>query len=249
MIFEGEKRFDMVIRLDQKERKSIDDIQNLYVDLPNGSLIPLKEVADISYEPGPMQISRDKASRRVYVGVNVRGRDVQSLVEEIKQKLDNQVKMPTGYHVTYGGEFQNMQDARERMAIVMPIALLLIFVLLYFALKSVKQALMIYMAVPLSTIGGVLALALRGMPFSISAGVGFIVLLVWLFLTDWYWLTASTLCIRVGLTISVSVSSRERVSACARYFSQLLLPCSASCQWPSPVRLAQRCSAHWLLWL
>ena len=176
VIFEGEKRFDMVIRLDQKERKSIDDIQNLYVDLPNGSLIPLKEVADISYEPGPMQISRDKASRRVYVGVNVRGRDVQSLVEEIKQKLDNQVKMPTGYHVTYGGEFQNMQDARERMAIVMPIALLLIFVLLYFALKSVKQALMIYMAVPLSTIGGVLALALRGMPFSISAGVGFIVL-------------------------------------------------------------------------
>lgn len=176
VIFEGEKRFDMVIRLDQKERKSIDDIQNLYVDLPNGSLIPLKEVGDISYEPGPMQISRDKASRRVYVGVNVRGRDVQSLVEEIKQKLDKQVKMPTGYHVTYGGEFQNMQDARERMTIVMPIALLLIFVLLYFALKSVKQALMIYIAVPLSTIGGVLALALRGMPFSISAGVGFIVL-------------------------------------------------------------------------
>ncbi|MBQ7686103.1 MAG: CusA/CzcA family heavy metal efflux RND transporter [Bacteroidaceae bacterium] len=176
VIFEGEKRFDMVIRLDQKERKSIDDIQNLYVDLPNGSLIPLKEVADISYEPGPMQISRDKASRRVYVGVNVRGRDVQSLVDEIKHKLDKQVKMPTGYHVTYGGEFQNMQDARERMTIVMPIALLLIFVLLYFALKSVKQALMIYIAVPLSTIGGVLALALRGMPFSISAGVGFIVL-------------------------------------------------------------------------
>jgi cobalt-zinc-cadmium resistance protein CzcA len=176
VIFEGEKRFDMVIRLDQKERKSIDDIQNLYVDLPNGSLIPLKEVADINYEPGPMQISRDKASRRVYVGVNVRGRDVQSLVEEIKEKLDRQIKMPTGYHVTYGGEFQNMQDARERMTIVMPIALLLIFVLLYFALKSVKQALMIYIAVPLSTIGGVLALALRGMPFSISAGVGFIVL-------------------------------------------------------------------------
>lgn len=176
VIFEGEKRFDMVIRLDQKERKSIDDIQNLYVDLPNGSLIPLKEVADINYEPGPMQISRDKASRRVYVGVNVRGRDVQSLVEEIKEKLDRQIKMPTGYHVTYGGEFRNMQDARERMTIVMPIALLLIFVLLYFALKSVKQALMIYIAVPLSTIGGVLALALRGMPFSISAGVGFIVL-------------------------------------------------------------------------
>ena len=176
VIFEGEKRFDMVIRLDQKERQSIEDIQNLYVDLPNGELIPLKEVADISYEPGPMQISRDKASRRIYVGVNVRGRDVQSLVDEIQHQLDRQLKMPTGYHITYGGEFQNLQDARDRMAIVMPIALLLIFVLLYFALKSVKQALMIYMAVPLACIGGVLALALRGMPFSISAGVGFIVL-------------------------------------------------------------------------
>ena len=176
VIFEGEKRFDMVIRLDQKERKSIEDIKNLYVDLPNGSLIPLKEVADISYEPGPMQISRDKASRRIYVGVNVRGRDVQSLVDEIRHKIDRQLKLPIGYHITYGGEFQNLQDARDRMTIVMPIALLLIFVLLYFALKSVKQALMIYIAVPLATIGGILALALRGMPFSISAGVGFIVL-------------------------------------------------------------------------
>ena len=176
VIFEGEKRFDMVIRLDQKERRSIEDIQNLYVDLPNGELIPLKEVADISYEPGPMQISRDKASRRIYVGVNVRGRDVQSLVDEIAQRLDQQLQLPVGYHITYGGEFQNLQDARERMAVVMPVALLLIFILLYFALKSVSQALMIYIAVPLACIGGVLALALRGMPFSISAGVGFIVL-------------------------------------------------------------------------
>ncbi|WP_033149084.1 CusA/CzcA family heavy metal efflux RND transporter [Prevotella sp. P6B1] len=176
VIFEGEKRFDMVIRLDQKERQSIEDIQNLYVDLPDGSLIPLKEVAEIDYEYGPMQISRDRASRRIYVGVNVRGRDVQSLVDEIQQRLDQQLKMPTGYHITYGGEFQNLQDARNRMTIVMPIALLLIFVLLYLALKSVRQALMIYMAVPLASIGGVLALALRGMPFSISAGIGFIVL-------------------------------------------------------------------------
>ena len=176
VIFEGEKRFDMVIRLDQKERRSIEDIQNLYVDLPNGELIPLKEVADISYEPGPMQISRDKASRRIYVGVNVRGRDVQSLVDEITKRLEQQLQLPMGYHITYGGEFQNLQDARERMAVVLPVALLLIFILLYFALKSVSQALMIYIAVPLACIGGVLALALRGMPFSISAGVGFIVL-------------------------------------------------------------------------
>lgn len=176
VIFEGEKRFDMVIRLDQHERQSIEDIQNLYVDLPNGELIPLKEVADISYEPGPMQISRDRASRRIYVGVNVRGRDVQSLVDEIQQTFSQQLQLPTGYHITYGGEFQNLEDARQRLTVVMPIALLLIFVLLYFALKSVRQALMIYIAVPLATIGGILALALRGMPFSISAGVGFIVL-------------------------------------------------------------------------
>ncbi|MDD4591101.1 MAG: CusA/CzcA family heavy metal efflux RND transporter [Parabacteroides sp.] len=176
VIFEGEKRFDMVIRLAQKERKSIDDLRNLYVDLPDGELIPLKEVADIIYQPGPMQISRDQASRRIYVGVNVRGRDVQSLVEEIQKKVEKELKMPAGYRITYGGEFQNLQDAKARLMIVMPIAMLLIFILLYFALKSVKQALMIYMAVPLAVIGGVFSLVLRGMPFSISAGVGFIVL-------------------------------------------------------------------------
>ena len=147
VIFEGEKRFDMVIRLSQKERKGIEDLQNLYVDLPGGQLIPLKEVADISYQPGPMQISRDRASRRIYVGVNVRGRDVQSLVSEIQKKLDKELKLPAGYHITYGGEFQNLQDAKARLMIVMPIAMVLIFILLYFALKSVKQALMIYMAV------------------------------------------------------------------------------------------------------
>jgi len=176
VIFEGEKRFDMVIRLTQKERKGIEDLQNLYIDMPNGQLIPLKEIADITYQIGPMQISRDQASRRIYVGVNVRGRDVQSLVNEIQQKLNKRLQLPPGYHLTYGGEFQNLQDAKARLIIIMPIAMLLIFILLYFALKSVKQALMIYMAVPLATIGGVFSLVLRGMPFSISAGVGFIVL-------------------------------------------------------------------------
>ena len=176
VIFEGEKRFDLVIRLDRKERKGIEDLQNLYVDLPDGQLIPLKEVAQINYQPGPMQISRDRASRRIYVGVNVRGRDVQSLVTEIKQKLNRNLQLPAGYHITYGGEFQNFQDAKARLMIVMPIAMLLIFILLYFALKSIKQALMIYIAVPLAVIGGIFSLVLRGMSFSISAGVGFIVL-------------------------------------------------------------------------
>ena len=176
VVFEGEKRFDMVIRLDASERKSINDLENLVVDLPNGQMIPLKEVANISYQPGPMQISRDQASRRIYVGINVRGRDVQSLVADIEKALDKDLRLPPGYRITYGGEFENLQDAKSRLMIVMPVAMALIFLLLYFALGSVKQSLMIYMAVPLATIGGIFALAARGMPFSISAGVGFIVL-------------------------------------------------------------------------
>lgn len=176
VVFEGEKRFNLVIRLSDQYRKGIDNLKALYVDTPTGQQIPLSEVADISYQSGPMQISRDKASRRIYVGVNVRGRDVESVVADIQKALDRKLVLPLGYHLTYGGEFQNLQEAKGRLMIVLPIAMLLIFVLLYFALKSVKQSLMIYMAVPLATIGGILALALRGMSFSISAGVGFIVL-------------------------------------------------------------------------
>ncbi|MCK0137160.1 CusA/CzcA family heavy metal efflux RND transporter [Arenibacter sp. S6351L] len=176
VIFEGEKRFDVVIRLAKEFRQDINSLKNLYIDLPNGAQVPLKEVADISYKPGPMQISRDNTSRRISVGVNVRGRDVKSMVEEIQQKLETQVKLPPGYFVTYGGSFENLQRASDRLMIVVPIALFLIFILLYFALSSFSQSLMIYMAVPLAAIGGVFALLIRGMPFSISAGVGFIVL-------------------------------------------------------------------------
>lgn len=176
VIFEGEKRFDVVIRLAEDFRQDINSLKNLYIDLPNGAQVPLKEVADISYKPGPMQISRDNTSRRISVGVNVRGRDVKSMVEEIQQKLETEVKLPPGYFVTYGGSFENLQRATDRLTIVVPIVLITIFVLLYFALNSFSQALMIYMAVPLSAIGGVFVLLVRGMPFSISAGVGFIVL-------------------------------------------------------------------------
>ena len=176
VIFEGEKRFDVVIRLAKEFRQDINNLKNLYIDLPNGAQVPLKEVANISYKPGPMQISRDNTSRRISVGVNVRGRDVKSMVEEIQQKLETDVKLPPGYFVTYGGSFENLQRASDRLMIVVPIALFLIFILLYFALSSFSQSLMIYMAVPLAAIGGVFALWIRGMPFSISAGVGFIVL-------------------------------------------------------------------------
>jgi len=166
----------VVIRLAKEFRQDINSLKNLYIDLPNGAQVPLKEVADISYKPGPMQISRDNTSRRISVGVNVRGRDVKSMVEEIQQKLETEVKLPPGYFVTYGGSFENLQRASDRLMIVVPIALFLIFILLYFALSSFSQSLMIYMAVPLAAIGGIFALLIRGMPFSISAGVGFIVL-------------------------------------------------------------------------
>lgn len=176
VIFEGEKRFDLVIRFDEAHRKSIDDLRTLYIDLPDGTQVPIKEVADISYVPGPMQISRDNTYRRTYVGVNTRGRDVESVVNDIQEKLDAQLELPPGYYITYGGEFENLERAKSRLAIVVPIALFLIFVLLYFALQSFSQSIMIYIAIPLAAIGGIFALWIRDMPFSISAGVGFIVL-------------------------------------------------------------------------
>ncbi|MEK6479018.1 CusA/CzcA family heavy metal efflux RND transporter [Catalinimonas sp. 4WD22] len=176
VIFEGERRFDLVVRLDSAYRTHINDIKSMYINTPDGAQIPLKEVANISYQPGPMQISRDNTNRRTSVGVNVRGRDVQTLVEEIQQKLNEQLNLPAGYYIRYGGAFENLERATDRLQVVVPIALALIFILIFFALRSFKQTLMIYIAIPLAAIGGIFALWLRGMPFSISAGVGFIVL-------------------------------------------------------------------------
>ncbi len=176
VIFEGERRFDLVVRFSSQNRKDISDVQNLYINLPSGTQIPLREIAYVSYKAGPMQISRDNTNRRTYVGINVRGRDVKSLVEEIQTKLDAQLELPSGYFIRYGGAFENLERASNRLLTVVPIALLLIFILIYFALKSLPQTLMIYIAIPMATIGGVVALWLRDMPFSISAGVGFIVL-------------------------------------------------------------------------
>lgn len=176
VIYEGERMFDLVIRLDEEHRKSIDDIRNLYVYTNNGNQIPLKEVAEVSYQPGPMQISRDNTNRRTYVGINVEGRDVKSLVNEIQQTLDSKLKLPSGYYIRYGGAFENLERATQRLTIVVPIALALIFMLVFFAVKSFKQTLMIYVAIPFAAVGGIISLYLRDMPFSISAGVGFIVL-------------------------------------------------------------------------
>ena len=175
-IYEGERMFDLVIRLDEAHRKSIENLKGLFISLANGSQIPLKEVADISYQPGPMQISRDNTNRSIYVGINVEGRDIKSLVSEIQLKLDRSLELPSGYYIRYGGAFENLERASKRLFLVVPIALFLIFMLVYFAIKSFKQTLMIYVAIPFAAVGGIFSLYLRDMPLSISAGVGFIVL-------------------------------------------------------------------------
>ncbi len=176
IFFEGEKRFDLVVRLDSVHRTHIDDLKTLYINTPDGAQIPLKEVAEINYTPGPMQISRDNTNRRIYVGINVRGRDIESLVAEIRSTLNDRLNLPAGYYIRYGGAFENLERATQRLKIVVPVSLFLIFILIFFALRSLKQSIMIYMAIPLAAIGGVFSLWIRDMPFSISAGIGFIVL-------------------------------------------------------------------------
>jgi len=175
-VFEGEKRFDLVVRLDQTKRKDLESLQNLYVDTPSGDKIPLRELAEISYQTGAAKISRDDTRRRIVVGINVRNRDLQSVVDDIQLLINNNIELPVGYSISYGGQFENLESARKRLLIAVPIALVLIFILLYFAFKSVKEALIIYSAIPLASVGGILLLWLRDMPFSISAGVGFIAL-------------------------------------------------------------------------
>jgi cobalt-zinc-cadmium resistance protein CzcA len=175
-VYEGEKRFDLVIRMHKPERKSIDDIINLLIPLGNGNQIPLHQLANIESINGPNQIQRENTKRRIVIGFNVRGRDVQSIVEELQKKVDANIDYAPGYSITYGGAFENLNDAKARLAIAVPIALVLIFILLYFAFSSVKLSMLIYSAIPLSAIGGVFFLSMRGMPFSISAGVGFIAL-------------------------------------------------------------------------
>jgi cobalt-zinc-cadmium resistance protein CzcA len=175
-VYEGEKRFDLVVRLDQENRKDIDNLRNLYVDISSGGKIPLSELAEITYQKGAAKIARDDTRRRIVVGINVRDRDLQSVVDDVQNLISEHIILPVGYSITYGGQFENLQSAKSRLYIAVPIALLLIFILLYFAFKSIREALIIYSAIPLAAVGGVLFLWLRDMPFSISAGIGFIAL-------------------------------------------------------------------------
>ncbi len=175
-IFEGEKRFDLAVRFDESFRNDIDNIKNLFVGLPNGNQIPLHELADINYTTGPAKISRENTRRRVVVSVNVRNRDLESVIEDIQTKINANITLDPGYYINYGGQFENLENATKRLKLAVPIALLLIFIFLHFAFRSVKDAALIFTSVPLSTVGGVLFLWIRGMPFSVSAGIGFIAL-------------------------------------------------------------------------
>lgn len=176
LLFEEEKRFDIVVRLDIQSRQSIDDVRNLFITAPGGAQIPLSQVADVTLEVGPNQVQRDDAKRRIVIGFNTRGRDVESIVNELRKKIEAGIVFEPGYYVTYGGTFKNLQEARARLSIAVPVSLVLIFILLYFTFGSMRQGMLIFTAIPLSAIGGVVALWIRGMPFSISAGIGFIAL-------------------------------------------------------------------------
>ncbi len=175
VVFENERKFDLVVRLAGAYRDQL-NLKQLFIHLPDGRSLPLSEVATLDYVEGPMQISREDAKRRINIGVNVRNRDVASLVAEIQETLERELKLPAGYSIQYGGEFENLEAAQKRLSIAVPAALFLIFILLYFTFGKIKYALLIFTAVPLSAIGGIIALLVRGMPFSISAGVGFIAL-------------------------------------------------------------------------
>lgn len=176
VVFENERKFDLVVRLDSTHRNNIEDVSHLYIPTSNGTQIPLSQVAEIKMELGPAQISREDGKRRIVVGFNVKGRDVASVVTDIQKQLDEKVKLPEGYYYTYGGTFENLQAASARLMIAVPVALALIFMLLYFTFTSISQAILIFTAIPMAAIGGVFALFIRDMPFSIAAGVGFIAL-------------------------------------------------------------------------
>ena len=174
-LYEGDKKFDIVLRMDPSQR-NVESLEQLSIPLKDGTDIPLSQVADIDYSPAPAQVSHEDGARRIYVGFNVKGRDVQTTVEDIQEILDEKLKLPDGYYYNYGGEFENLQSATNRLMVVIPIALVIILLLLYATVKNVRESLFVFSAIPLAAIGGVWALWLRGMPFSISAGVGFIAL-------------------------------------------------------------------------
>ncbi|HOM62548.1 MAG TPA: CusA/CzcA family heavy metal efflux RND transporter [Dysgonamonadaceae bacterium] len=175
-VYEQERRFDLVVRFNEDFRKDIDHIRHMYVSLPDGNQVQLSELAAIEYTTGPAKISHEDTRRRVTVSINVRNRDLQSVITDIQQKVEKDVDLRPGYYIDYGGQYENLKNASNRLMIIVPIALALVFLLLNFAFNSLKVTTIIFSSIPLSIVGGVLFLWIRGMPFSISAGVGFIAL-------------------------------------------------------------------------
>ncbi|MEW6006288.1 MAG: CusA/CzcA family heavy metal efflux RND transporter [Stygiobacter sp.] len=175
-IYEGEKQFDLVVKINKEARNNVDDIKNLLVPASNGTMIRLGDIADFVMIEGPAEISHSAGRRMLVTECNVRERDIESFVKELQEKINEKIKMPAGYIINYGGEFENLQRASDRLALVVPISLGLIFLLLFASVNSIKQALIIFTGIPFAVVGGVIALWLRDMPFSISAGVGFIAL-------------------------------------------------------------------------
>ena len=175
IVFENERRFDLVVRLDHEEVKEL-DLNKLFVRTPDGIQIPVSEIAKIDYVQGPLQINRDATKRRIVIGVNVRDADIQQVVNQISEKIEANVELKPGYYFEYGGQFENLQNAISTLLVVIPIALLLILLLLFVVFKNITYTLVVFSTIPFSLIGGILALWVRGLPFSISAGVGFIAL-------------------------------------------------------------------------
>ena len=175
-VFEGQRRFSLAVRFEDAAAQTLDALGSIPVAAPGGVSVPLAQVADISIDTGPAQISREAVRRRIVVEANVRGRDVASFVADASDRLREEVRLPPGYYLRWGGQFQNLQAATRRLAVVVPLALGLIFAMLYFTFGSAGPAALIYLNVPFAAVGGVFALALRGLPFSISAGVGFVAL-------------------------------------------------------------------------
>jgi cobalt-zinc-cadmium resistance protein CzcA len=176
VVYEGEKKFDLVVRIKKDPNTDVALLKALLIPLPNGKQVPLSEIADVTFKASPAQISREDAERRIVVEANTRGRDVENVVKDIQRILDTKLKLPEGYYITYGGQFQNLQEAKKRLQLAVPVSLLLIFFLLFLTFRSAKEAIIIFSAIPLAAIGGIVALWLRDMNFSISAGVGFIAL-------------------------------------------------------------------------
>lgn len=176
MLFEGNQRFDVVVKLRDNPTRPLEVLEQLMVGTPSGMMVPLSELADIGIKEGPMAVNRVDGERCVNVAFNVRGRDIQSVVAEVQAVVAGKIQLPEGYRITYGGQFENLQNAQARLQLVVPAALGLILLLLYFSFGTMRESLLIFSAIPFAAVGGVLALWARGMPFSISAGVGFIAL-------------------------------------------------------------------------